>query len=126
AALDVRVATGEHLYHIADFARLLEARGTGIALIDLGRIGGVTPWRHVASLAHGFGVRVGGHVLPEIHIQLLTAVPNAYLVEYVPRSAALLKSMPALSGAEMVAPSGAGFGLELNDDAVARYTVQTT
>ena len=35
AALDVRVATGEHLYQIADFTRLLEARGTGIALIDL-------------------------------------------------------------------------------------------
>ncbi len=126
AALDVPVATGEHLYQIADYTRLLEARAASIALIDLGRIGGVTPWRHVASLAHGFGVRVGGHVLPEIHIQLLTAVPNAYLLEYVPRSAALLNSMPALSGADMVAPSGAGFGLELNDDAVARYTVEST
>jgi L-alanine-DL-glutamate epimerase-like enolase superfamily enzyme len=49
-----------------------------------------------------------------------------YLVEYVPRSAALLKAMPALSGADMVAPSGPGFGLELNDDAVTRYTVETT
>ena len=89
AALDVPVATGEHLYQIADFHRLLEARGTGIALIDLGRIGGVTPWRHVASLAHGFGVPVGGHVLPEIHVHLLTAVPNAQVVEYVPRSASV-------------------------------------
>ncbi|MFO1029293.1 MAG: mandelate racemase/muconate lactonizing enzyme family protein [Acetobacteraceae bacterium] len=124
ASLDVPLATGEHLYQIADYTRLLEARATSIALIDLGRIGGVTPWRHVASLAHGFGVRVGGHVLPEIHIQLLTAVPNAYLVEYVPRSAALLKSMPALSGADMIAPSEPGFGLTLNEDAVARYTVE--
>lgn len=126
ASLDVPVATGEHLYQIADYARLLEARAAGIALIDLGRIGGVTPWRHVASLAHGFGVPVGGHVLPEIHIQLLTAVPNAYLVEYVPRSAALLKAMPALNGAEMIAPSDPGFGLELNEDAVARHTVATS
>ncbi len=126
AALDVPLATGEHLYQIADFTRLLEARAAGIALIDLGRIGGVTPWRHVASLAHGFGVRVGGHVLPEIHIQLLTAVPNAYLVEYVPRSAALLQSMPTLNGADIVAPSGPGFGLDLNEDAVTRYTVETT
>lgn len=124
ASLDVPVATGEHLYQIADYTRLLEARAAGIALIDLGRIGGVTPWRHVASLAHGFGVPVGGHVLPEIHIQLLTAVPNAGLVEYVPRSAALLEEMPALSGAEMVAPDGPGFGLALNEDAVRRYTVE--
>jgi L-alanine-DL-glutamate epimerase-like enolase superfamily enzyme len=123
AALDVRVATGEHLYHIADFCRLLEARGTGIALIDLGRIGGVTPWRHVASLAHGFGVPVGGHVLPEIHVHLLTAVPNAQVVEYVPRSAALLQAMPEISDGALVVPPGGGFGLELNRDAVQRFTV---
>ena len=123
AALDTLVATGEHLYDIDAYRRLLEARGCGIALIDLGRIGGVTPWRHVASLAHGFGARVGGHVLPEIHIHLLTAVPNSYIVEYVPRSARLLKAMPELDGADMVVPPGAGFGLELDRDAVRRFTV---
>ena len=123
AALDVPMATGEHLYQIEDFTRLLEARAASIALIDLGRIGGVTPWRHVASLAKAFGVRVGGHVLPEIHIHLLTAVSNSYLVEYVPRSAALLKAMPALTDGAMIAPSGPGFGLELDQDAVQRFTV---
>jgi L-alanine-DL-glutamate epimerase-like enolase superfamily enzyme len=122
AALDVPVATGEHLYEIADFTRLLEARATGVALIDLGRIGGVTPWRHVASLAHGFGVTVGGHVLPEIHVHLLTAVPNARVVEYVPRSAALLQAMPAITEGELIVPSGGGFGLELDQDAVRRFS----
>ncbi|MGE0222401.1 MAG: mandelate racemase/muconate lactonizing enzyme family protein [Acetobacteraceae bacterium] len=123
AALDVPVATGEHLYQLSDFTRLLEARGTAIALIDLGRIGGVTPWRHVASLAQAFGVRVGGHVLPEIHIHLLCGVPNGHLVEYVPRSARLLQSMPAMTDGDMVAPTGAGFGLDLDRDAVRRFTV---
>lgn len=123
AALDVPVATGEHLYQIADFARLLEARATGVALIDLGRIGGVTPWRHVASLAHGLGIEVGGHVLPEIHVHLLTAVPNARIVEYVPRSAALLRAMPVLEDGALVVPPGGGFGLELDRDAVRRFTV---
>jgi L-alanine-DL-glutamate epimerase-like enolase superfamily enzyme len=123
AALDVLVATGEHLYHIADFSRLLEARGTGIALIDLGRVGGVTPWRHVASLAHGFGVPVGGHVLPEIHVHLLTAVPNAQIVEYVPRSAALLQAMPAIADGALIVPPGGGFGLTLDHDAVRRFSV---
>ena len=123
AALDVPVATGEHLYQISAFTRLLEARGTGVALIDLGRIGGVTPWRHVASLAHGFGVLVGGHVLPEIHVHLLTAVPNAQIVEYVPRSASLLRAMPALEDGALVVPPGGGFGLELDRAAVERFTV---
>ena len=124
AALDVPVATGEHLYQIADFTRLLEARATGVALIDLGWIGGVTPWRHVASLAHGFGVQVGGHVLPEVHIHLLTAVPNARIVEYVPRSASLPRAMPAMEDGALVVPPRGGFGLELDRDAVARFSVR--
>jgi L-alanine-DL-glutamate epimerase-like enolase superfamily enzyme len=123
SALDGPVATGEHLYQLSDFARLLEARAAGIALIDLGRIGGVTPWRHVASLAQAFGVRVGGHVLPEIHVHLLTAAPNGYLVEYVPRSARLLRAMPPLTDGMMIAPSAPGFGLDLDREAVRRFTV---
>jgi L-alanine-DL-glutamate epimerase-like enolase superfamily enzyme len=123
AALDIPLATGEHLYQVSDFARLLEARAASVALIDLGRIGGVTPWRHVASLAHGFGVRVGGHVLPEIHVHLLCAAPNGYRVEYVPRSSRLLRHMPAMTDGMMVAPAGPGFGLELDHDAVTRFTV---
>ena len=123
AALDIPLATGEHLYRIADFTRLLEARAAGVALIDLGRIGGVTPWRHAASVAHGFGIEVGGHVLPEIHVHLLTAVPNARVVEYVPRSAALLRAMPAIADGMLVVPPGGGFGLELDREAVARFAV---
>jgi L-alanine-DL-glutamate epimerase-like enolase superfamily enzyme len=123
ASLDVPLATGEHLYQVAEFTRLLEARAASIALIDLGRIGGVTPWRKVAALAQGFGVRIGGHVLPEIHIHLLAAAPNAYLVEYVPRSSALLKAMPQISDGMMVVPDGAGFGLDLDPEAVRRFTV---
>ena len=123
AEIGTLIATGEHLYDIDAYRRLLEARGCGIALIDLGRIGGVTPWRHVASMVHGFGMQVGGHVLPEIHIHLLAAQPHAPIVEYVPRSARLLKAMPALEKGHMVVPPGGGFGLELDPDAVARFTV---
>ena len=47
----------------------------------------------------------------------------APIVEYVPRSARLLKAMPALEKGHMVVPPGGGFGLELDPDAVARFTV---
>lgn len=120
--LRVTIATGEHLYRLSDFARLFEARASGIALIDLGRIGGITPWRRVAALAHGFNIRVCGHVLPEVHVHLATAIPNGYFVEYVPRSAAILQSMPLMQDGHLIAPQAPGLGLELNRDAVARFT----
>jgi L-alanine-DL-glutamate epimerase-like enolase superfamily enzyme len=120
--LRLRIATGEHFYNVSDFLRLFEARATGIALIDLGRIGGITPWRRVAALAHAFGIPVCGHVLPEVHVHLASAIPNGYLVENVPRSAGILKAMPALENGCLVAPKLPGLGLELNDEAVRRFT----
>jgi L-alanine-DL-glutamate epimerase-like enolase superfamily enzyme len=120
--LRVPIATGEHLYKASDFARLFEAHGTGIALIDLGRIGGITPWRRVAALAHAYDIPVCGHVLPEVHVHLATAIPNGYLVEYVPRSAPILESMPAVEGGCLVAPKQPGLGLKLDQDAVRRFT----
>lgn len=121
--LEVPIATGEHLYQLADFRTLLQQRATDIAIIDLARIGGITPWRHAAALAHAYDIPVCGHVIPEIHVHLLAAIPNSYLVEYVPRSAAILQTMPALEQGDLVAPQAPGIGSELDEEAVQRYRV---
>ena len=119
--LRVRIATGEHIYNVSDFRRLFEEHATGIALIDLGRIGGITPWRRVAALAQAWDIPVCGHVLPEVHVHLASGVPNGYLIENVPRSAGILKAMPAVENGCLVAPDRPGLGLELNDEAVKRF-----
>jgi L-alanine-DL-glutamate epimerase-like enolase superfamily enzyme len=121
--LDVPIATGEHLYQVSEFARLLQAGAARIAILDLGRLGGITPWRRVAALAHAFNVPVCGHVLPEVHLHLLASIPNGHMVEYVPRSAAILQAMPALEDGCLVAPKSPGLGLALDENAVRRYRV---
>src|SRR5881397_474615 len=73
---------------------LLEARAVDVLILDLARVGGVTPWRKIAALAHAHRIPVCGHVVPEIQVHLLCAIPNGHLVEYVPRSAGILTSMP--------------------------------
>ena len=47
---------------------------------------------------------VCGHVVPEIQVHLLSAVPNGHMVEYVPRSAGILKAMPRIENRQFVAP----------------------
>ena len=123
--LTVCIATGEHLYKVSDFLQLFETQSVGVALIDLGRIGGITPWRRVAALAHAHAIPVCGHVLPEVHVHLATAVPNGYFVEYVPRSAPILKHMPAFEQGQMVAGEAPGLGIELDRQAVARFLVSS-
>jgi len=116
--LEVPIAAGEHLYHLDAFRALLEAQAVDVLILDLARVGGVTPWRKIAALAHAHGIPVCGHVVPEIQVHLLCAIPNGHLVEYVPRSAGILTSMPRLERGELVAPDAPGLGLELNTAAV--------
>lgn len=121
--LEVPLAAGEHLYRLADFRELLQARAVDIAIIDLARIGGITPWRKVAALAQAHQIPVCSHVVPEVHVHLLSAVPNGFMVEYMPRSAAILQALPTLEEGHLLAPQAPGLGLALDEAAVRRYCV---
>ena len=121
--LSVPITGGEHLYHLDAFRTTLEARALDVLILDLARVGGLTPWRKIAALAQSHRVPVCGHVVPEIQIHALCAVPNAHMVEYVPRSAGILASMPKPQKGELVAPQTPGLGIELDEAAVKRYTV---
>jgi L-alanine-DL-glutamate epimerase-like enolase superfamily enzyme len=121
--LEVPIAAGEHLYHLDAFRTLLEARAVDVVILDLARVGGVTPWRKIAGLAQAHRVPVCGHVVPEIQVHLLSAVANGHMVEYVPRSAGILQAMPRIDNGELVAPAGPGLGLVLDEAAVRRHRV---
>lgn len=119
--LDVPVAAGEHLYGLAPFAQTLEARAVDIAIIDLARVGGITPWLKVAAMAEARGIPVAGHVIPEVHVHLLSAVPNGHLVESMPRSEPIFKTRLELEKSCLVAPTTPGLGVELDEVACAKY-----
>jgi L-alanine-DL-glutamate epimerase-like enolase superfamily enzyme len=121
--LDVPIAAGEHLYHLDAFRTLLDARAVDVVILDLARVGGITPWRRIAALAHAHRIPVCGHVVPEIQVHLLASVPAGHMVEYVPRSAGILRAMPRLEAGQLVAPATPGLGLELDPAAVQRYRI---
>jgi L-alanine-DL-glutamate epimerase-like enolase superfamily enzyme len=121
--LDVPIAAGEHLYHLDAFRQLLEAQAVDVVILDLARVGGVTPWRKIAALAQAHRIPVCGHVVPEVQVHLLSAVSNGHMVEYVPRSAGILKAMPRIENGELVAPPAPGLGLELDEASVRRHRV---
>ena len=60
------------------------AGACSIVQVDVGRIGGITPWLKVAHLAETFNVPVCPHFLMELHVAL-SGVPNARWVEYIPQ-----------------------------------------
>ncbi len=110
--LTTPVAGGEYVWGIAPFRQMLETRSVDIAMIDLARVGGITPWLKVAGMAEAFGVDVVSHLLPEIHVHLIAAIPNGRIVEYMPWTRALFADPPMPEKGVMKVPTGPGLGLK--------------
>jgi L-alanine-DL-glutamate epimerase-like enolase superfamily enzyme len=123
--LDMPVTGGENLYTMAQFRQTFEARALDIAILDLFRVGGITPWRKVAALADAYRLPVCGHVVPEVHVHLLAAVSHGHMVEFMPRSTEILANMPQPVDGVLRPAEGPGHGLQLDEAAVARCRVAT-
>ena len=122
-ALTTPITAGEYVYGITPFRHMLEARSIDIVMIDLLRVGGITQWRKVAGMAEAFDLPVVSHLIPEIHVQLVAAVPNGLTVEYMPWSLRLFEDTPAIVDGQMVVPDRPGLGLSFSEDAVKQYQV---
>jgi L-alanine-DL-glutamate epimerase-like enolase superfamily enzyme len=122
-ALTAPIAAGEYHYGIAPFRHLLEHRSIDVVMIDLLRVGGITQWMKVAGMAEAFNLPVVSHLVPEIHVQLVAAIPNGLTVEYMPWSLRLFEETPALEAGQLVVPEKPGLGLAFAPAAIKRFQV---
>ena len=118
-SLRTPVAGGEYVYGIQPFRQMLEARSVDIPMIDLVRVGGITQWMKVAGMAEAFNLPVVSHLIPEVHVHLIAAVPNGEIVEYMPWTRTLFADPPLPEKGVMTVPSKPGLGFsfarEYND-----------
>jgi len=121
-ALITPLAGGECLYGIAPFRHMIEAHSVDIVMIDLNRVGGISNWMKVAALAEAFNLPVVSHLLPEIHVHLIAAIPNGLTVEYMPWSFRLFEEVPAPVKGELAVPTKPGLGLRFSRE-IDRYIV---
>jgi L-alanine-DL-glutamate epimerase-like enolase superfamily enzyme len=122
-ALPTPIAAGEYHYGIVPFRHLLEARSIDIVMIDLLRVGGITQWMKVAGMAEAFNLPVVSHLIPEIHVHLIAAVPNGLTVEYMPWTLRLFEETPKIEAGQLVVPDKPGLGLAFDQAAVKRYQI---
>jgi L-alanine-DL-glutamate epimerase-like enolase superfamily enzyme len=122
-ALATPIAAGEYHYGIVPFRHLLEARAIDIVMIDLLRVGGITHWLKVAGMAEAFNLPVVSHLVPEIHVHLVAAIPSGLTVEYMPWTLQLFEETPAIEDGQLVVPTKPGLGLAFDQAAIKRYQV---
>jgi D-galactarolactone cycloisomerase len=139
ARANVPIAAGEALYTVFDFKRLVDAGGVDVLQPDLTLCGGFWQGRKIAELAHANHLRLSPHVwggavglAAALHfIATLSAYPHAdnipkpVLLEYdiganALRTELLKRPIEVVDGMIAV-PDGPGLGIEIDEDAVARY-----
>ena len=120
-ALSTPVCGGEYLYGPAPFRQMLEARSVDIVMIDLMRAGGITGWLKIAGMAEAFNLPVVSHLVPEIHVHLIAAIPNGLTVEYMPWTFTIFEEVPVPVKGELTVPKKPGLGLKFDEAALKRF-----
>src|SRR5437773_12241164 len=104
------VCAGEYLYGIEPHRQSLAHHSVDIVMIDMLRAGGITPWMKIAGMAEAFNLPVVSHLIPEIHVHLIAAIPNGLTVEDMPWSLRLFEGTPKRDQGELVVPTKPGVG----------------
>ncbi|UJQ94253.1 mandelate racemase/muconate lactonizing enzyme family protein [Mariluticola halotolerans] len=135
------IATGEALYTVHDFKRLVDCGGADVLQPDLSLCGGFWQGRKIAELAQVNHLRLSPHVwggavglAAALHfISSLAVFPHAdnipkpVLLEYDlgenPLRTQLLKTSLDVVDGRISVPEGPGLGIEINEEALSRYAV---
>ena len=117
------IAVGESLYSVSHFREYLQHHAASIIQVDVGRIGGITPWLKVAHMAECFNVAVSPHFLMELHVSLCAAVPNARWVEYIPQLDELTSERMTIANGKACPSDAPGLGIAWDFAAIERMAV---
>lgn len=123
-ALDVPIADGETYCTKYDFRHLIEKRAADILIVDLQRVGGITEWMKVATLAQAWNLPVVSHLFHDFSMHLVAAIPNGLIVEYMPWWDVIYKEPPQVKDGYIEIPKVPGLGLELDSEALKKYELK--
>jgi L-alanine-DL-glutamate epimerase-like enolase superfamily enzyme len=118
------IAVGESLYSVSHFREYLQHHAASVIQVDVGRIGGITPWLKVAHMAEAFNLAVCPHFLMELHVSLCAAVPNARWVEYIPQLDDLTSERMIISSGKAQPSEAPGLGIAWDFSAIDRMVVE--
>jgi len=126
----IPIATGERLTTKYEFARVLETGAASILQLNLGRVGGLLEGRKIAALAEAHYASIAPHlycgpIVGAANIQLSLCIPNFLVLEGIHTwggfHAEILKSPIVWEDGYVLPPTGAGLGVELNEDVAAAH-----
>lgn len=120
--LETPIALGENLFGSDEVERYLAAGAVDVLQPDVTRVGGLTPFLKIATLAEQHHRPVAPHLMPEVAVHLACGLPNVKMVEYMPWNYPAFVEPPAIVQGQIVPPARPGLGLEISAEAVGKYS----
>jgi galactonate dehydratase len=130
-AIRLPVVTGEELYTKAEFRAVFERQAADIINPDVCNCGGILELKEIAAMAEPYLVAVSPHnynsttVGLAATLQAAAGMPNfliaEYFVNFQARGADIAVEPFAVDNGYLKLPTAPGLGLELKEEALARY-----
>lgn len=131
---NMTIAAGEEQGTLWELTELLDTRGVDILQPDMARCGGLTIAKKIADIAALRDVQVIPHafktgILMSASLQFNAAIKNTFILEYICQETVLSKNLIKnhfqINDKGMVQiPDKPGLGIELNEEAIATYSVR--
>ncbi len=125
-ALDTPIATGEMLASVAEHRQLIAARACDIIQPDAPRIGGITNFLRLMTLADEAGLDLAPHFAMEIHLHLAACYPREPWVEHFDWLDPLFEERLETRDGRMLVPDRPGLGFTFSEQARAWTTESVT
>ncbi|ASR34758.1 mandelate racemase/muconate lactonizing protein [Prauserella marina] len=114
-AFDTPIATGEMLTSVGEHRELIRAGAADVLQPDAPRIGGITPFLRLATLADLHHLKLAPHYAMEIHLHLAATYPSEGWVEHFDWLEPLFNERMTISDGRMLVPDRPGLGLTTSD-----------
>ena len=127
-ATTIPIATGENEYTRYGFRDLIESRSAAIIQPDGLIMGGVTEFMKVAALAQAHDLPIAPHGTQDVHIHLVSAIPNGLILEYYststdPLHREMFEETLQVEDGHVRPPNRPGLGIVPNMKVLERYRV---
>ena len=121
-AIRIPVATGENNYTRFEFRELIERRAAKYLMPDVCRALGFSETLRIGHLAAAHQVGMAPHVVHELSLQVVGALSNGFLVEFIDWAPpGLFEDPPACRDGHFAIPGRPGHGIALASGARERY-----